>query len=56
MLVGMILAGTLGDRLGSVLMLNAQGGMYVVSGLLVILTLWNVIVGKQVGKELLASQ
>ena len=56
MLVGMILAGTLGDRLGSVLMLNAQGGMYVVSGLLVILTLWNVTVGKQAGKELLASQ
>lgn len=56
MLVGMILAGTLGDRLGPVLMLNAQGGMYVVSGLLVILTLWHVIAGKQAGKEMLISQ
>lgn len=56
MLVGMILAGTLGDRLGPVLMLNAQGGMYVISGLLVLFTLWNVIAGKQANKELLASQ
>lgn len=56
MLVGMVLAGTLGDRLGSVLMLNAQGGMYVISGLLVLFTLWRVVAGKQAKAELLASQ
>jgi Na+/melibiose symporter-like transporter len=39
-LLGMVVAGTLGDRLGPVLLLNAQGGMYVCSGLLVLLTLW----------------
>jgi hypothetical protein len=36
-LLGMIVAGALGDRLGPVLLLNAQGGMYVLSGLLVLL-------------------
>jgi MFS family permease len=40
-LLGMVVAGTLGDRLGPVLLLNAQGGMYMCSGLLVLLTLWN---------------
>jgi len=35
-LLGMIVAGALGDRLGPVLLLNAQGGMYVLSGLLVL--------------------
>ena len=42
-LLGMVLAGTLGDRLGPVLLLNAQGGMYVLSGVLVLLTLWKMI-------------
>ncbi len=46
-LLGMIVAGTIGDRLGPVLLLNAQGGMYVCSGLLVLLTLWNRMAGKQ---------
>ena len=45
-LLGMVLAGTLGDRLGPVLMLNIQGGMYVLSGVLVIATLWRLRVGK----------
>src|SRR2546423_701666 len=42
-LLGMAVAGTLGDRLGPVLLLNAQGGMYVLSGVLVLLTLWKMI-------------
>lgn len=46
-LLGMILAGALGDRLGPVLMLNIQGGMYTLSGILVIATLWGLKVGKQ---------
>lgn len=46
-LLGMVLAGALGDRLGPVLMLNLQGGMYTLSGVLVILTLWGLKVGKQ---------
>jgi MFS family permease len=50
-LIGMVLAGTLGDRLGPVLMLNAQGSMYLLSGLLVLLTLWNMIAGKQTSQE-----
>ena len=45
-LLGMTLAGTLGDRLGPVLMLNIQGGMYALSGVLVLLTLWGLKVGK----------
>ncbi len=50
-LIGMVVAGTLGDRLGPVLMLNAQGSMYVLSGLLVLLTLWNVIARKQTSQD-----
>ena len=46
-LLGMILAGTLGDRLGPVLMLNIQGSVYALSGVLVIATLWGLRVGKQ---------
>ncbi|HLX58928.1 MAG TPA: MFS transporter [Ktedonobacteraceae bacterium] len=52
-LSGMILAGALGDRLGPVLMLNIQGGMYALSGMLVLLTLWGLKVGKQA--ELIAG-
>ncbi len=44
-LSGMILAGILGDRLGPVLPLNVQGGMYAFSGLLVVFTLWNLKTG-----------
>ena len=55
-LLGMIVAGALGDRLGPVLLLNVQGGMYVLSGLLVLLTLWKRIAGKRtsqgVGSEI----
>ena len=50
-LLGMILAGTLGDRLGPVLMLNIQGGMYALSGVLVIATLWGLKVGKQAAQK-----
>lgn len=50
-LIGMGLAGTLGDQLGPVLMLNGQGGMYVFSGLLVLLTLWKMMAGKPLGDE-----
>ena len=39
MLVGMALASALGDRVGVVPVLNGQGGMYALSGLLVLLTL-----------------
>jgi MFS family permease len=46
-LLGMILAGALGDRLGPVLMLNIQGSVYALSGVLVIMTLWGLKVGKQ---------
>ncbi len=38
-LIGMSLAGALGDRLGSALMLNIQGSVYTLSGLLGLLTL-----------------
>ena len=48
-LLGMVVAGALGDRLGPVLLLNAQGGMYVLSGLLVLLTLWKMIAAKPNG-------
>jgi MFS family permease len=34
-LIGATLAGTLGDRIGTVMLLNIQGGVYVVAGLLV---------------------
>ena len=46
-LLGMILAGALGDRLGPVLLLNIQGSVYTLSGVLVIATLWGLKVGKQ---------
>jgi hypothetical protein len=38
-LVGTTLAGTLGDRVGIVPMLNVQGGGYVVAGVLVLVLL-----------------
>jgi len=38
-LIGMSLAGALGDRLGAALMLNIQGSVYTLSGLLGLLTL-----------------
>jgi MFS family permease len=38
-LLGMVLAGSLGDRLGPVLLLNIQGSGYALSGLLALLTL-----------------
>ncbi|MGH2496147.1 MAG: MFS transporter [Ktedonobacteraceae bacterium] len=50
-LLGMILAGALGDRLGPVLMLNIQGSMYTLSGILVILTLWGLKIGKQAAQK-----
>jgi MFS family permease len=50
-LLGMILAGTLGDRLGPILMLNIQGGMYALSGMLVLVTLWGLKVGKQAAQK-----
>ena len=50
-LLGMILAGALGDRLGPVLMLNIQGGMYTLSGILVIATLWGLKIGKQAARK-----
>jgi len=50
-LLGMILAGTLGDYLGPVLMLNIQGGMYTLSGILVLLTLWGLKVGQQAAQK-----
>jgi MFS family permease len=42
-LIGMSLAGVWGDRLGSVLMLNIQGGVYTLSGVFVLLTLGAVL-------------
>lgn len=45
-LIGMALAGVLGDRLGPVLLLNIQGSVYVLSGVLALLTL-----GRMVGKK-----
>lgn len=46
-LIGMILAGTLGDRLGPVLMLNIQGSGYVLSSLLALLFLGSMLVRQQ---------
>lgn len=46
-LLGMVLAGVLGDRLGPVLLLNIQGSVYALSGVLVIATLWWLKVSKQ---------
>jgi MFS family permease len=42
-LIGMVLAGALGDRLGPVLMLNIQGGVYTLSGVFVLITLGAVL-------------
>jgi MFS family permease len=39
MLIGITLAGLLGDRLGPVLLLNIQGSVYFLSGVLALLTL-----------------
>ena len=55
MLVGMALAGTLGDRIGAVPMLNVQGGMYACSGLLVLLALRRVPARSAVPGEVLAT-
>jgi MFS family permease len=49
MLIGTILAGAFGDRLGPVLLLNIQGGGYALSGLFAIIMLW-----KLAGKKLAA--
>jgi MFS family permease len=43
MLIGMGLAGALGDRLGSVLLLNIQGGVYTLSGVFVLIALGTVL-------------
>jgi MFS family permease len=43
MLIGMSLAGALGDRLGSMLMLNIQGGVYALSGIFVLIVLGAVL-------------
>ncbi|HLZ58042.1 MAG TPA: MFS transporter [Ktedonosporobacter sp.] len=48
MMIGMLLAGTLGDRLGPILLLNIQGSVYTLSGLLALFTLGGVIITKQV--------
>ncbi len=42
-LLGMILAGALGDRLGPILMLNIQGSVYALSGVLALLALWKTV-------------
>ncbi len=42
-LIGMVLAGVFGDRLGPVLMLNIQGSGYFLSGVLALLTLGRVL-------------
>ncbi|HEX4203181.1 MAG TPA: MFS transporter [Ktedonobacteraceae bacterium] len=46
-LIGMALAGALGDRLGATLMLNIQGGVYALSGLFVLVALRSVVPRKQ---------
>lgn len=46
MLIGMVLAGLLGDRLGPVLLLNIQGSVYFLSGVLALLTLGRMLAGK----------
>lgn len=51
MLVGMLLASALGDRVGAVPLLNGQGGMYALSGLLVLLTLGGIKTVRPVGKD-----
>lgn len=47
LLVGIILAGLLGDRLGPVLLLNIQGSVYFLSGVLVLLTLNGMLLKRQ---------
>ncbi|MGH2517223.1 MAG: MFS transporter [Ktedonobacterales bacterium] len=47
MLCGMALAGTLGDRVGAVPLLNIQGGMYVCAGLLALVALRGVRAGSR---------
>lgn len=51
MLVGMGLASGLGDRVGAVPLLNVQGGMYALSGLLVLLTLSSVKMARPARKD-----
>lgn len=51
MLIGMILAGLLGDRLGPVLLLNIQGGAYFLTGVLALLTLNGMLLKRQVAVE-----
>lgn len=51
MLIGMILAGLLGDRLGPVLLLNIQGGAYFLTGVLALLTLSGMLLKRQVAVE-----
>ncbi|GCE08242.1 MFS transporter [Dictyobacter aurantiacus] len=46
-LIGMILAGLLGDRLGPVLLLNIQGSVYFLSGVLALLTLGGMMLKRQ---------
>jgi hypothetical protein len=46
-LIGMSLAGLLGDRLGAPLMLNIQGSVYTLSGLLGLLTLGRMVKKQQ---------
>jgi len=48
MLIGMMIAGLLGDRLGPVLLLNIQGSVYFLSGVLALLTLGGMLLKRQV--------
>lgn len=48
LLAGIILAGLLGDRLGPVLLLNIQGGVYFLTGVLALLTLGGMLLKRQV--------
>ncbi|GHO80143.1 MFS transporter [Ktedonobacter sp. SOSP1-85] len=48
LLVGIILAGWLGDRLGPVLLLNIQGSVYFLTGVLALLTLGGMRLKRQV--------
>jgi MFS family permease len=50
-LIGMGLAGALGDRLGSVPMLNIQGSVYTLSGLLVLFTLGRMIKQRNIQQD-----
>lgn len=55
MLVGMALASGLGDRVGVVPLLNGQGGMYALSGLLALLTLGGVKVARPADTDATAT-